>query len=160
LATNKKIYDAIDYIDNVQEREIQIKKALTQYLNDIPQIMKGGKTNEEIIDETLKQVANPWVAYFLRYDPAPALEKVKCPVLAVNGSKDMQVPSEINLAAIGKTLEKGENKNFTLKEFDGLNHLFQESKTGSPMEYSIIKQTFSPAVLEEIGDWIRDVVEK
>jgi alpha/beta superfamily hydrolase len=159
-ATNKKIYETICNIDNVQEREIQIKEYLTQYIADTPKTMKGGKTDEEIIAETMKQVKNPWVVYFLRYDPAPALEKVKCPVLAVNGNKDMQVPSEINLAAIKKALEKGNNSNVKIKEFEGLNHLFQECNTGSPMEYATIKQTFSPAALEEILDWISITVKE
>lgn len=153
-ATNKKIYEIICNIDDAREREIQITDCIKQYLESLPAIMKGGKTDETIINETLKQINSAWVVYFIRHNPAPALEKLKCPVLAVNGNKDVQVPSEINLAAIKKALEQGKNSNFKIKEFEGLNHLFQECNTGSPMEYATIKQTFSPVALEEITNWI------
>jgi fermentation-respiration switch protein FrsA (DUF1100 family) len=92
--------------------------------------------------------------YFLRYDPAPALEKVQCPVLALNGDKDLQVPARENLEAIGATLRKGGNPNITIREYRGLNHLFQECETGSPAKYATIEQTFSPDVLKDLGDWI------
>ena len=91
---------------------------------------------------------------FIKYDPAPTLEKVKCPVLAINGEKDLQVPSTINLTAIKKALEKGGNKNVTTIEIPNLNHLFQECETGSPSEYATIEQTFSPVALDKITNWI------
>ena len=100
------------------------------------------------------QIATPWSQYFFRYDPAPALEKVKCPVLAVNGNLDVQVPSKENLAAISAALKKGGNKNVTIKEYEGLNHLFQECTTGMLNEYAIIEQTFSPIVLKDLTDWL------
>jgi hypothetical protein len=92
--------------------------------------------------------------FFIRYDPAVALEKVKCPVLALNGEKDLQVPSKVNLPAIEKALKKGGNKKFTTKELPGLNHLFQECKTGSPSEYAGIDQTFSPVAMDLVAKWI------
>jgi hypothetical protein len=82
------------------------------------------------------------------------LESVKCPVLAVNGEKDLQVPPGVNLPAIEKALKKGGNKQVTVKEFPNLNHLFQECKTGSPGEYAEISQTFSPVAMEYISGWI------
>jgi fermentation-respiration switch protein FrsA (DUF1100 family) len=91
----------------------------------------------------------------LRYDPAEDLRKIKCPVLAINGEKDLQVPAAVNLETIKTTLTKGGNKHVTIKEFAGLNHLFQECNTGLPMEYAQIEQTFSPVVPEEILNWIK-----
>lgn len=82
--------------------------------------------------------------------------KVKCPVLAINGEKDLQVPPKENLTAIEQALKAGGNKDYTVKELPGLNHLFQTSSTGSPMEYSKIEETISPAALTIIGDWIVD----
>jgi fermentation-respiration switch protein FrsA (DUF1100 family) len=76
-------------------------------------------------------------------------------VLAINGEKDLQVPPKEDLAAIKKALKKGGNKNFVTKELPGLNHLFQECKTGSPEEYGDIEQTFSPLALQEILQWIK-----
>jgi fermentation-respiration switch protein FrsA (DUF1100 family) len=83
------------------------------------------------------------------------LEKVKCPVLAINGSKDLQVPAEINLQTIEKSLKKAGNKKYVVKELTGLNHLFQECKTGSPNEYAEIEQTISPLALETMLKWIK-----
>jgi len=75
-------------------------------------------------------------------------------VLALNGEKDLQVPPKKNLSAIEAALKKGKNNKVTVKELPGLNHLFQECKTGSPDEYMKIEQTFSPAALEEINQWM------
>jgi fermentation-respiration switch protein FrsA (DUF1100 family) len=100
------------------------------------------------------QLATPWMQYFIQFNPAPTLEKVKCPVLALDGSKDLQVPPEIDLAAIKTALEKGGNKDVTTVEFPNLNHLFQECKTGSPSEYARIEQTFSPVALDTMTKWI------
>ena len=111
-------------------------------------------SEEDFIELQLSQLTSPWMQYFLKYDPAPMLEKVKCPVLALNGEKDLQVPSKINLEAIGKALEKGGNKKVTIKELENLNHLFQECETGLPGEYATIEQTFSPIALAEISNWI------
>lgn len=91
---------------------------------------------------------------FIKYDPAPMLEKVNCPVLAINGEKDLQVPPVVNLDAIKEALEKGGNKDVTTKELANLNHLFQECETGSPEEYATIEQTFSPIALEVVLNWI------
>lgn len=92
--------------------------------------------------------------YFIKYDPALILKDVKCPVLALKGSKDLQVPPKENLEAIKIGLEKGKNKHVTIKELPNLNHLFQECRTGTPDEYAKIEQTFSPTALNEISTWI------
>ena len=97
---------------------------------------------------------SPWFRYFIKYDPRPALEKLKCPVLAIDGSKDVQVPPKEDLAAIKKALNDGGNKKIKIVEFDGLNHLFQTAKSGLPSEYSKISETISPKVLELISNWI------
>jgi len=83
----------------------------------------------------IKAVTSPWMRYFLAYDPATALRKVTCPVLAINGERDLQVPPAQNLPAIKKALEQGGNQHIEIAELPGLNHLFQTAKTGSPAEY-------------------------
>ena len=95
----------------------------------------------------------------MKFNPSTTLEKVSCPVLAVNGEKDLQVTPKENLSAIKNALKKGGNLNVTTKEFSNLNHLFQECETGSPNEYAIIEQTFSPIVLNEITKWIKTQTE-
>jgi hypothetical protein len=82
------------------------------------------------------------------------LEKIKVPVLALNGEADVQVASKENLDLIFDALKAGGNKDFAVKSFPNLNHLFQTSKTGLPNEYGEIKETISPLVLETIADWI------
>jgi fermentation-respiration switch protein FrsA (DUF1100 family) len=99
-------------------------------------------------------LTTPWFRYFLAYDPATSLRKVKCPVLAINGSKDLQVPPEVDLAAIRKALEAAGNKHFVADEMEGLNHLFQTAKTGAPSEYAEIEETIAPVALEKIGSWL------
>ncbi|OOG77599.1 S9 family peptidase [Flavobacterium sp. A45] len=114
----------------------------------------GDSANDTQISALSSQITSPWLVSFLKLDPTIALEKVKCPVLALNGEKDLQVPADVNLEAIKAALTKGGNKNVTTKKLSNLNHLFQESKTGSPDEYATIEQTFSPVALEEISKWI------
>ena len=79
---------------------------------------------------------------------------LKCPVLALNGEKDLQVPAKENLKAIKNALIQGGNDKGTIKKLPYLNHLFQECETGLPNEYAIIEQTFSPIALNEITNWL------
>ncbi len=97
----------------------------------------------------------PWNRYFFtERDPARFLSKVKCPVLALGGKKDVHIPSTQNLKAIEEILQKVGNKNYQVVEFPNLNHLFQTANTGLPMEYPLIEETISPVVLKTIADWI------
>ena len=102
----------------------------------------------------IKALTSPWFRYFMAYDPATALRKVTCPVLAINGEKDMQVPPKQNLPAIREALEQAGNKHFEVDELPGLNHLFQTAKTGSPAEYASIEETISPVALDKVSSWI------
>ncbi len=99
-------------------------------------------------------MTSPWMRYFLSYGPQPALRKVACPVLALNGSKDLQVPPSQNLPAIVAALAAGGNADFTARELPNLNHLFQTCKTGAPTEYNLIEETLAPIALETITAWI------
>ena len=91
----------------------------------------------------------------LRHDPRPALRKLKStPVLALNGSLDLQVPVTENLGEIEKALRAARNKDFTVKQLPGLNHLFQHAKTGQVEEYSKIEETLAPELLHEVSSWI------
>ena len=139
--------------ENVTQQEII--DFLSPMKADISAVMPEGTNIENYIQQLAGSLSSPWMQYFLRYDPAPALEQVKCPVLAIGGSKDLQVPVKENLPAISAALKKGGNKKVTIKEYSGLNHLFQECTTGSPAEYATIEQTFSPEVLKDLAEWIQ-----
>jgi pimeloyl-ACP methyl ester carboxylesterase len=105
---------------------------------------------------SVKVLGSPWFRYFVSYDPRPALTRVKCPVLALIGEKDMQVPPKANIPELEKALRAGGNKDFTVRELPHLNHLFQTCQNGSVSEYAKIEETFCPAALEVIGKWILD----
>ncbi|HEU0179790.1 MAG TPA: alpha/beta fold hydrolase [Blastocatellia bacterium] len=109
---------------------------------------------KQAAEAQIKQALTPWFRYFLTYDPRPALDNVKCPVLALNGENDLQVPATENLREIEATLKAAGNKDVTIMRLPKLNHLFQTSKTGSPSEYGKIEETFAPSALNIIGDWI------
>ncbi len=112
------------------------------------------KMEADMVRKQLTMMNSPWFRFFVSYDPVPNLEKVTCPVLALNGSNDLQVLPELNLPVIEKALSEGGNQDFACIEMPGLNHLFQESKTGSPTEYQLITETFSPKALKLIADWV------
>jgi len=109
---------------------------------------------EAAIDAQIGQLNSLWFRHFLIYDPRPALMKVRCPVLAINGEKDLQVSPKQNLPEIEAALRAGKNKDFTVQEIPGLNHLFQTASTGAPSEYGKIEETISPTALKMIADWI------
>jgi fermentation-respiration switch protein FrsA (DUF1100 family) len=111
---------------------------------------------DALIAAQLKAVRTPWFRFFLTYDPRPTLAKVHCPVLALIGEKDRQVPPRENLSQIESILKTAGNNQVTLKELPGLNHLFQKCKTGAPSEYSEIEQTIDPSALAVIADWISE----
>ena len=114
----------------------------------------SGQVPEAQIGEAILKVNSPWMRYFVSYDPATVLSKVTCPVLVLNGEKDLQVSPKQNLPAIRQALEQGGNKRFEIVEFPSLNHLFQTAKTGSPNEYAQIEETIAPVALEKIASWI------
>jgi len=100
----------------------------------------------------LVQMGTPWFRYFFQYDPAPNLRRIKVPVLAMNGSLDRQVPAKENLPAIKAALK--DNKDVTIVELPGLNHLFQTAKTGAVGEYAEIEETVAPVALDMMASWI------
>jgi pimeloyl-ACP methyl ester carboxylesterase len=94
----------------------------------------------------------PWIDFFISYDPTEALKKIGCRVLALNGSNDVQVIASQNINALQKHVE---SELLTTKIYPELNHLFQHSNTGMPNEYYQIEETISPEVLKDIVDWIK-----
>jgi fermentation-respiration switch protein FrsA (DUF1100 family) len=117
----------------------------------------GDKYDEEQTLMIYNQTNTPWFRYFLTFDPKVYLSQVKCPVLAVNGSLDLQVPSEKNLHAIKEILTQSGNNNFKTIELKKLNHLFQKSETGSPTVYAIIEETFSPSAMRTTAEWLKNL---
>ncbi len=120
-------------------------------MNDTEKKLMGYSSQDNL---NLKQYLSPWYRFFLTYDPVPTLTKVRVPVLAIIGEKDLQVPPKENLKGIEDALKAGGNEHYTIKELPGMNHLFQTAQTGSPAEYGTIEETMSPVAMNVIGEWI------
>jgi hypothetical protein len=134
------------------------KEAMEWYSKDLD---SKGLTPDERRDKMaafaqgIGQVNNPWMRYFVSTDPAVFWREVKCPVLALNGDKDLQVNYEQNLPAIKAAINSGGNKKVKTVVLPGHNHLFQHCTTGAPAEYTTIEETFSPEALAIITKWIK-----
>jgi len=110
--------------------------------------------DENLMGEFMKGFSSPWVKYFIEADPQPLIEKFRCKVLALDGSKDLQVNAEINLAGINEALKKSKSPYFETKELPGLNHLFQHCKKCTVEEYGELEETFAPEVLDIMWKWL------
>ena len=98
------------------------------------------------------QLRTPYMRYFLSLDMRPLLDRIKCPVLALNGSKDRQVEPESNIGALRSGLPV--NPETRVEVVEGLNHMFQHCTTGAVAEYKKIEETIAPEVLEMMIKWI------
>lgn len=145
---------------DISQKRIELSAHNNSYLAPILKLI--GATDENISAFIIKEtesVLKPWNTYFFNYNPADEFEKLSIPVLSLNGSKDIQVNATINQNGIRNALNKGNNKNYKIVELENLNHLFQECTTGKMDEYSKIEQTMSPIALEEISNWISEIIQ-
>ena len=122
------------------------KKASEININDVPVALKP------ITIKALQQADTPYIRHFLTVDVGKLLPKIKCPVLALNGTKDTQVDCDANTTRIEKGLA---NCKHSIKKIDGVNHMFQHCNTGIVTEYQQIEETISPEVLQEVAKWIK-----
>lgn len=106
-----------------------------------------GYLSPERIEMEIRQLLSSWMRYFINHDPRPDLMRVKVPVLAINGEKDLQVPPGENLGAIEEALKAGGNKEYTVLELPNLNHPFQTVTSGPGLDYGKIEETISPSAL-------------
>ena len=113
----------------------------------------ANRTVKQVREEMKLQPKNAWLDYFADYDPASDITRTTVPVMAINGSHDMQVLAESNLGAIRKYLADGNRQNL-IKEYPGLNHLFQHCQLATSLDYYRIEETCAPEVLKDIADWI------
>jgi alpha/beta superfamily hydrolase len=114
---------------------------------------------KEYVDAQVNSILRPWMINFLKYNPKKYIEQINCPVLALNGSKDLQVLSKENLPEWKRILEESGNKSITIKELPDLNHLFQICETGLPDEYENINESFSIIAMEEMAKWIKEQIK-
>jgi fermentation-respiration switch protein FrsA (DUF1100 family) len=160
LKVYRSIYNEILSDKNDEEIEQSLESILTEAFDFLSEKEKQEAGDKKMfIEGQMKTLLSPWFRYFVKYDPYPTLKKVKCPVLAINGEKDLQVPPKENLSAIEQALTEGGNENYKTIEMPGLNHLFQNSKTGAPIEYGNIEETFSEDAMKIIADWINGEIK-
>lgn len=114
----------------------------------------AAKSAKGYIDELYPVMSSPWFRYFLLFDPQPYLRQLTCNVLALNGSRDIQVIASSNLSGIEASLKKSKVKSYEVKEMPGLNHLFQHCTKCTVNEYGELEETFSPEVLQIMVDWL------
>jgi len=145
-----------------EELKAIIRNAVGDWIeSQTPEIKAAYDTLDPAYQEMqLAQITLPWMRCFLKYDPCHDLENIKCPVLAMCGTKDVQVDAETDLDEIEKALEKGGNKNYKIVKLEDLNHLFQHCETGLVTEYGQIEETFAPKALKIIDDWLDEIVIK
>lgn len=144
------------------------KEMVDSYCNNISNILdeiaNGKKTSEITIDgvpdnlkpvlkRSLEQANSSYIRHFINVDASKQLSNIKCPVLALNGTKDTQVDCAANTTILETGLS---NSKHTIKKIDGVNHLFQHCSTGSVVEYQQIEETIAPEVLETITKWINE----
>ena len=152
--------EAIQFSGNANAQMFDIVEASNDRVEAdtlIRQLLKGWGYNEELTEQTVGQMTSAWMYFFLKYDPAEAIVKTKCPALLLNGSKDLQVIASQNLPGYEKIIAEYGKTNLTLRELPDLNHLFQHCETGSPNEYFEIEETISPEVLEMIVGFVKEI---
>lgn len=106
--------------------------------------------------QSFEQLTSPWMLEFIRFDPSRAFERIKVPILAINGTLDVQVWHEQNLPAIEAAVKAGGGR-VEIARFEGLNHLLQPAKTGSIDEYAIIEITMDEAPMARIAEFIQRI---
>ncbi|MCL1972543.1 MAG: alpha/beta fold hydrolase [Endomicrobia bacterium] len=160
IETTKNVINIVGMANTGRQRGELLQYLGKRYDGFTHKEVPKGVGKPDFMRSYISTYMDPWMRYFLSYNPADDLKEVKCPVLALGGSKDLQVSAKDNLQAIKEVLEKSGNPDVTVKMYHGLNHMFQECKTGLPSEYPFIDQTFSPNVLSDILEWIKERIIK
>jgi uncharacterized protein len=140
---NRRLYDAITASKDQSDAEARVRKILAT---------TKPKAEKEQADQAILFTKLPSMRFILAFDPSQMLGDVLVPALALYGSKDLVVPADLNVPVLRRTLIH--DKDVTIKEMPGLNHLFQHAKTGSPREFGEIEETLSPEVLVIISKWV------
>jgi len=156
---NREMFESLLTWDGSESHRTALRDKLSYLWEQLPLLTKLKVKKEPYLRSQFNALITPGYRSFLATDPVVYLEKVSCPVLAINGENDTQVPAEKNLTTIRRALEKGKNFRSETKVYPGLNHLFQESVTGQADEYAKSEQTISPVVLTDITNWIKRQTE-
>jgi hypothetical protein len=161
LQSQRRVVDVIKREADPNLAREKIRQIITEAVSRLDEKQKQAiQFDDGYVEKQVQRTTSKWLRFFVTYDPKTALRQVKCPVLALNGALDVQVPARDNLPAIEQALREGGHTNFTVKELPGLNHLFQTARTGNFDEYARIEETMAPLALETIAGWIETQVLK
>ncbi len=159
VALQKKVLTAVVSHAPASELKENIRKLAKEEIESMSEEQRKAVGNidqyvEKVADAQITAMQSRWFRFFIAYDPVPALEKVHCPVLAIFGERDLQVPSDLNKPKIEAALLRAGNNDVTVRIFPKANHLFQSAETGSPTEYERLKKEFVPGFLDTMTEWI------
>ncbi|MGM9766375.1 MAG: alpha/beta hydrolase family protein [Candidatus Cryptobacteroides sp.] len=150
LGARKKV----DFVISLAGVGVRGDEAFTAQANRIMELQGiDQRYTVQAFRATVLAQGNPWMGWFINYDPSEDVKACACPVFAANGDKDIQVISSINLAGIRENLP--DNPANLIREYPSLNHLFQHCETGDVLEYRKIEETFSPGALNDLVIWIK-----
>lgn len=155
LLQTKMVLHAQGANEEAQAQAMQLNSKIYGILKDNSLNEAEARNAISSIASGLENSVTPWFRYFINFNPQDYLSKVKCPVLAINGGKDIQVSAQENLAGIVSTMQTAGNDQVTTHVFDDMNHLFQTAESGNLDEYARLEETISPKVMMTISDWIK-----
>ncbi len=146
---NRQLHELIVNEPDSSAASEQLRQHMTAFAEE-----EGEPFSDELFNQYNAGLNTPWIRTFLGIDPREYWSKVNCAVLALNGSRDLQVAAGPNLRAIGFALRRNKNSRFTTQILEDHNHLFQQSSTGAITEYGQLSQTISEETLTLVTDWI------
>jgi fermentation-respiration switch protein FrsA (DUF1100 family) len=137
----------------------EFKKEIAASVDSLPPGTRKGITDSAAfvnsnVETRLAAVRTPWFRYLIDCDPVPALHNVSCPVLAIFGELDMQVPVSLNRKPMEAALANSKTKDWKVEVLPKANHLFLTAVTGSPAEYATLEKKFVPGFLDLMTGWI------
>ena len=151
------LYSVLREEKDAAERRSKFAALLKESYEDLGELeQKALGSRDPWVQQQVAILESRWFRVFVAHDPRSTLGEVKCPVLAINGEKDLQVDADQNLPEIEKALAAAGNQDVTTVKLDGLNHLFQTCVTGAPSQYGKIEETFAPLALKTVADWIAE----
>ena len=139
------------YNDRVARKQIADPKAYVESLCQTHQLNLPEAYKENLAKCTI--AGGEWMTWFLGYHPVEAIKRITCPVMALNGTLDLQVLYKDNLPVVRANLAP--NPKHLIKEYDSLNHLFQRCTPQTALSYGQIEETISEEVLKDMANWIK-----
>lgn len=157
--TSERVFRDLEKTEDLEKTKEELTIYMKQELEKLPAADQEKLGDlDQLVQQQLKMITTPWFRFFLSYDPVEMLKKVDCPVLAINGEKDLQVDAEQNLPVIAEALKAAGNDRVKTVVLSGLNHLFQHSDSGKASEYGQLEETFAPEALELMTEWIKEQI--